>query len=99
MTEPCVADLGADAVDVEVDVDLVGDRLLVGVGDDQVLLEEPERLLRRGGGQPDEVGVEVLQHLPPGAVDGAVALVDDEQVERLHRHGRVVVDGRQLGRG
>ena len=49
-----LGDLGADPVDVEVDVDLVGDRLLVAVLHDEVLVEEPERLLARRRGQADE---------------------------------------------
>ena len=42
-----LGDLGADAVDVEVDVDAVDDRLLVAVLHDEVLVEEAERLLVR----------------------------------------------------
>ena len=88
-----LADLGADPVDVEVDVDAVGDRLGVGVLGDQVLPEEAERLLARGGGQADDVGVEVLQHSAPHAVDAAVRLVDDHQVEGLGRQHVAVGDG------
>ena len=93
-----LGDLGADAVDVEVDVDLVGDRLLVPVLHHEVLVEEPERLLVRRRGQPDREGVEVVEHLPPEPVDRAVALVDDDDVERLGRDGRVVLDRHRLGR-
>ena len=56
---------GPDLVHVEVDIDTVSDRLLVGIFADQVLVKEPERLLNRGSGQADQVGVEVLQHRPP----------------------------------
>jgi len=83
-------DLGADPVEVEVDVDPVGDGLRVGVLGDEVLPKEREGLLARGRGQPDNVGVEVLQHAAPHAVDRAVRLVDDDQVERLRRQQRVV---------
>ena len=38
------------------------------------------------------MGVEVLQDLPPQPVDGAVALVDDDHVERVGRQVRVVAD-------
>ena len=61
------------SVDVEVDVDAVGHRPLVVVLHDQVLLEEAERLLRRGGGQTDDEGVEVLEHLAPQVVDRPMA--------------------------
>ena len=87
---PCLGDLGADAVDVEVDVDAVGHGLLVGVFHHQVLVEEAEGLLGRRGGQADQEGVEVFEHLPPEVVDRAVALVDDDEVEGLDRDGRVV---------
>ena len=81
--EPRSVISGADPVDVEVDVDAVGDRLLVAVLHDEVLVEEAERLLRGRGGEADQEGVEVFEHLPPEVVDGAVALVDDDDVEGL----------------
>jgi len=84
--------LGADAVHLEVDVDVVGDGLLVGVLAHQVLVEEPERLFDGGGGQPGQVDVEVLQYRPPPPVDRPVALVHDDQIECLRRHLRVVAD-------
>ena len=89
---PGLGDRGLDLVDGEVHVDAVGDRHVVGVLHHQVLAEEPEGLLGRGGGQADQVGVEVLQDLTPQAVDGPVALVDDDHVERVGRQGRVVAD-------
>ena len=36
------------------------------------------------------IGVEILQHLPPQVVDGAVALVGDDEIVVLHRDARVV---------
>ncbi len=89
-------DLGLDAVDVVVDVDAVGDGLLVAVFHHQVLIEEAEGLLVGRGGKADEVGVEVFQHLAPEVVDGAVAFVGDDDVEGLDGDGRVVVDGLRL---
>jgi hypothetical protein len=80
-----LADLRADPVEVEVDVDPVGDGLGVGVLGDEVLPEEREGLLAGGGGQADDVGVEVLEDAAPDAVDRAVRLVDDDEVEGLGR--------------
>ena len=99
-----LADRGGDAEHVEVDVHAVGHGLGEAVLHDQVLVEEPEGLLARRGGEPDEEGVEVLEHLAPHPVDRAVALVDDDHVERLDRQVLVVVDlhgavGRQLEAG
>ena len=91
--EPACGDLGADAVDVVVDVDAVGHGLLVVVFHHQVLVEEAEGLLGGRGGEADEGGVEVLQHLRPEVVDGAVAFVGDDDVEALDGDARVVFDG------
>ena len=46
MVEPLSGDLRADVVDLEVHVDPVGDRAFVVVLHDEVLVEEPEGLLR-----------------------------------------------------
>ena len=76
-----LGDVGADAVDLEADVDAVDHALLIRVFGDQVALEEAQRVRRRGGRQADQVCVEVLQHLAPQAVDRAVAFVGDHHVE------------------
>ena len=34
-------------------------------------------LLGRRGGEADEIGVEVFEHLPPEIVDGSVAFIGD----------------------
>ena len=84
--------MGADAVDVVVDVDAVGHGHFVVVFHHQVLVEEAEGLLAGRGGEADEVGVEVLQHLRPEVVDGAVAFVGDDDVEALDGDAGVVFD-------
>ena len=89
-------DLGLDAIDVVVDVDAVGHGLLVVVFHDEVLIEEAEGLLGRRGGEADQMGVEVFQHLAPEIVDRAVALVGDDDVEGLDRECRVVFDRRRF---
>ena len=86
-------DLGLDAVDVVVDVDAVGHRLLVAVFHHQVLIEKAEGLLVGRGGKADDMGVEIFQHLAPEMVDRAVAFVGDDDVEGLDGDGRVVFDG------
>ncbi len=50
----------------------------------------------RRGGEADDGRVEVLQHLAPQAIDGAVAFVGDDDVEGLRRQERVVGDRRGL---
>ncbi len=90
-------DFGADAIDVVIDIDAVGHGLLVAVFHDQVLVEEAEGLLVGRGGEADQVGVEVVEHLAPQLVDGAVGFVGDDDVEALDRDRRVVIDGRRIG--
>ena len=85
-----LGDLGADAEHVEVHVHPVGHGLGVAVLHHQVLVEEGDGLDAGRGGEAHQEGVEVLQHLAPHAVDGAVALVDHDEVVRLDGHLRVV---------
>ncbi|MFN8960016.1 MAG: hypothetical protein ACK5YV_00390 [Betaproteobacteria bacterium] len=95
-----VGDLGLDANDVVVDVHAVGHCLRVAVFLDQVLVEEAEGLLVGRGGQANQVRIELLQHLAPEVVDGAVRLVGDDNVKGLDRERGVAVDGRDLkGKG
>jgi hypothetical protein len=90
------ADLRADAVDLEAHVHAVDHALLVRVLGHQVALEEAQGVCRGRGREADEVGVEVLQHLPPQAVDAAVALVGDDDIEVLDGDLGVVDDRTQL---
>ena len=62
----------------------------MGVVHDQVFVEEADGLLVGRGGEADEERIEVFEHLPPDVVDGAVAFVDDDDVEGLDGNGRVV---------
>ena len=89
-------DAGVDAVDVAADVHAIGDGFLVVVFHDEVLLEEAEGLLGRRGGEADERGVEVFEHLPPEVVDGAVTLVGDDEVEFLDGERGVVFNRERL---
>src|SRR5213594_1993142 len=70
--------------------------MLVSVFHDEVLIKEADGLLRRRGGEADEIGVEVFEHLAPEIVDGAVAFIGDDEVEGLDRDVRVVNDRRWL---
>lgn len=85
-----LGDLGFDPVDVIADVHAIGDGLHVGVFGDEVPVEESERGLAGRRGEADQEGVEVFDDLPPQVVDGAVAFVDDHEVEGLDRDLRVV---------
>src|SRR5260370_107034 len=89
---PLLSNTGADAVDVEVHIDAIGDGLLVAVFHDQVLVEETQRLFAGRGGKSDQEGIEVLEHLAPDVVDRPVTLVDEYHVEGLDGEARVVGD-------
>ena len=84
--------LGFDAIDFVADIDAIGDGALGIVFHYQVLVAEPDGLFRRRGGEADEKGVELFQHLPPEAVDGAVAFVGDSEIEGFDGDGRIVGD-------
>ena len=90
-----LGDVGFDQEHVVADVDAVNHRLLVAVLGDDVLVEKAKGALVGRGTQADQAGVEVVEHLLPQVVDAAVAFVDDDEVERLHGHRRVVAN--QLG--
>jgi hypothetical protein len=47
--------------------------------------------------EPDRERVEVVEHLPPEPEDRAVALVDDDNIERFRRTSCVVLDRHRLG--
>ena len=99
-----LGDLRFDAVDVAADVHAIGHGFLVVVFHHEVLLEETEGLLGRRGGEADERGVEIFQHLPPEIVDGAMALVRDDEIKFLdgkrgvvfHRNGLIEQCGRAV---
>ena len=55
-------------------------------------MKKAEGLLGGRGCETDERGVEVLQNLAPEVVNGAVALVGDDEVKSLDGDGGVVGD-------
>jgi hypothetical protein len=89
--------LGRDAraylVDVIGHVHAVGHRLLVRVLHNQVLVEKADGLLAGRGGQANEERIEVLEHVAPDAVDGAMAFIDDESRRGNSAAESVVGDG------
>ncbi len=87
-----LGDLGADSVELLVDVDPVEDRLLLGVLRHDVVVEVGGRRRRGRRREPDDERVEVVEHLTPAAVDRAVALVGPDDVEHLDRNRRLVGD-------
>jgi hypothetical protein len=83
-------DARADAVHIEVHVDAIGDGLGVAILHDHILIEEANGLAAGRGGEANEERVEVKQYLAPKLIDGAVALIDYDEVEEFRRDGGVV---------
>ena len=50
---------------------------------DNIFIEKAKGAFVRCCGQADQKGVEVVEHLLPEVVDGAVALVDDDEVKKF----------------
>ncbi len=80
----------ADLIHPEGHVHLVAHRLHVGVLAHHVLLEPGIGVAVRCGGEADDRGVEILQHLAPEAVDRAVAFIHHDHIEKLRRDQRAV---------
>ena len=85
--------LGFDAVDVVAHIDLVDHGVFVGVFGDEVLPKKADGLFGGCGGEANEEGIEVFEHLAPEVVDGAVAFVDDDYIELFDGDVGVVADG------
>ena len=85
-------DTGSDAIDVVTDIHAIGDSALVVVFGDAVLVKVGDGLRRGRGGEADERGVEVFEHLTPEIVDRAMALVGDDVIEHLDGDRGIVGD-------
>jgi hypothetical protein len=87
-----LGDLRFDAINLVADIDAIGHGPFVVIFGDEVLVEETDSLLGGRGGEADEKGVEVFQHLPPEIVNGAMTFVGDHEIERLNGNGGIVGD-------
>jgi hypothetical protein len=87
-------DPGLDPENLVPHVDPIDHGAFVWVFRDKVLVEEAQRMLGRSGGQPDDMRVKVLKHLPPESVNGPMAFVRDDEIEGLDRDIWVVRQGR-----
>jgi len=85
--------LGADVVDIVIDIDLVLDGFGVVVIHHEVLFEKAESLLGGRGGEADQERVEVFENLAPEFVDGPMALVGNDEVESFDGDRGIVFDG------
>ena len=79
------ADLSLNQENILTDVDAIDDGLLPGILTDNVLVKVCQRPLVRGGGQANLESVEVFQNLLPHVIDGAVALVNNDNIKEFRR--------------
>ena len=87
------SEFGFDAVDVVAHIDLIDHGVFVGVFGDEVLIKKADGLFGRRSREANEEGIEVFEYLAPEVVDGAVAFVDDDDIEFFDGDVGVVVDG------
>ena len=87
-----LGDERAYGVKVKIDIYTIRNGLLVRVLYDEVLMKETHRLLGWRCCESDQRGIEVLQHLPPLVIDGAMTLIRDDKVEGVNRDRRVIDD-------
>ncbi len=88
-----LGDAGVDQVNLVADVHPVGDGFFMAVVADDILFEEAVGAVVGRGGEADQAGVEIVEHLLPEVVDAAVAFVDEDEVEEFGRDFGVVGDG------
>ena len=67
------------------DIHAVGDRLFMAIFAYDVLSEKTVGPIIGRRRQADQIGIEILNYLAPQIVDRAVALIDDDEIEKLRR--------------
>ena len=80
-----------DDVLFETHIHAIGHGLFVCVFAHHILVEETVGAVIGRCGQSNKECVEILQHLPPQIVNTTVAFVNDDDIEHLNRHFRVVI--------
>ena len=85
-----LGDIRYDAVDIIANADAIGYSALVAVLHNQVLVEEAQGLLGWSGGETNDEGIEILEHLSPKMIDGAMSLVGYYEVEGFYGDGGVI---------
>ena len=80
-----LCDLGIDQENIFTDINSVHDRLLARVFADNILVKISKGAFVGRSGQTDNEGIKIGQHLAPHVINGAVALVHDDTVEKLRR--------------
>ena len=82
--------LGADLIHPEGHIHLVAHGLFVAVLTHHVLVEVGVGVAAGGGGEADDRGVEVIEHLAPEAIDRAVAFIHHDHIEEFRRDPGVI---------
>ena len=84
--------VGLDEENVLAHIHAVDDGLLAGILADHVLIKESKGALVRRGGQADDEGIKILQHLIPHVINRPMAFINDNAVEKLRGIFLVVDD-------
>ena len=84
--------VGFNEENVLAHIHAVDDGLLTGILADHVLVEKGKGALVRRGGQANDEGVEIFQHLIPNVIDRPMAFIDDDAVEKLRGNLFVIDD-------
>ena len=71
--------------DILANVNAVNDSLFSWVLADNILVEKRKSTVIRGGGQANDKGIKIGQHLAPHIINGAVAFIHDNAVKELRR--------------
>ena len=87
-----------DFVHVKIHRNAVGDRLGVPVFLDEILVEKRKGLLVWCRRQTDDIGIPIIQHLPPQPVNGTVAFVHDNEVKKFRREVGIINHGERFPR-
>ena len=80
-----LGDLGIDQENIFADINAVHDRLLARIFADNILIKISKGAFVGRSGQTDNEGIKVGKHLAPYIINGAMALVHDDTVEKLGR--------------
>ena len=78
--------------DILANVNAVNDSLFSWVLADNILVEKRKSTVIRGGGQANDKGIKIGQHLAPHIINGAVAFIHDNAVKELRRNFGIVDD-------
>src|SRR6266576_3023810 len=88
--------LCTNPIDIITYVYFIEDSLLMRVGGNEILIEEAKCVGRRCGSEADVKRIKIIEHAFPKVVDGAMALIDNDEVKCFWRKFSGVSDRSRL---